>query len=130
LRVVLRAVYRPSIVQCNNLISKHIASALKRGRDLDFPSVVVFGEVVGGKHMLAVRSRTDQPSFTNLGEAEGRSRSGDAVVVGTRRQVVEDGTLVGVGPRRPLDLNRCAGLHFSVAFAWLRVFESGNVNLR
>jgi len=70
--------------------------------DSDGPGEVVLDEVVRGP---VLRSGIVQSLLVDLEEREVTSIDGGAVVTGTLRQVVHDGTVVRLGPGVPLELD-------------------------
>lgn len=74
--------------------------------DSDSPSEVVLDEIVGSP---VLGSGIVQSLLVNLEEGEVTSFNLSAVVTGALRQVVQNGTVVRLGPGVPLELDLATG---------------------
>lgn len=105
LGVVLGTVLLASGVESNDLVAEDVRTGLEAGRDGDLPGVASGNELVGGE--LASGGHTGlgdleelEVGLVDLGAAIGTARS----------EVVDDGTLVRLGPGVPLDGDLLTGL--------------------
>jgi hypothetical protein len=105
LGVVLGTVLLASGVESNDLVTEDVRTGLEAGRDGDLPGVASGNEVVGGE--LATGGHTSlgdleelEVGLVDLGAATGTASS----------EVVDDGTLVRLGPGVPLDGDLLTGL--------------------
>ncbi|KAI6754104.1 hypothetical protein HG530_013280 [Fusarium avenaceum] len=105
LGVVLGTVLLASSVESNDLVTEDVRTGLEAGGDGDLPGVASGNEVVGGE--LATGGHTGlgdleelEVGLVDLGAAIGTARS----------EVVDDGTLVRLGPGVPLDGDLLTGL--------------------
>ena len=118
LRVVLSAVAGARGVKSDDLVADNVVARGERGRDLHGPgvsgrgacklvshrastllSVPLTDEIVGGPG-AGWAGIADQTALVDLGEAEG-ARSGSVESAADLGDVVDHGTLVGVGPCVP-----------------------------
>jgi hypothetical protein len=105
LRVVLGTVLLASGVEGDDLVTEDVVTGLDGGRDGNLPGVASSDEIVGGK--VATRGHT---SLSNLEELEAGLVNLGTAIGTARSEVVDDGTLVRLGPGVPLDGDLLAGL--------------------
>lgn len=106
LGVVLGTVLLASGVESNDLVTEDVVTGLERGGDGDLPAVTSGNEVVGGE--LATGGHT---SLGDLEELEALLVDLGAAISTASSEVVDDGTLVRLGPGVPLDGDLLTGLN-------------------
>lgn len=89
-------------MKCDDLVTENVLAGSDVLGDGDGPGEVVGDEVVRGP---ALRSGIVQSLLVNLEEGKVTSFNGSAVVTGAPRQVVQNGTVVRLGPGVPLELD-------------------------
>jgi hypothetical protein len=102
LGVVLGTVGVLGGVKGDDLVAENVLAGSDVFGDSDGPSEVVLDEVVGGP---VLRSGIVQSLLVDLEEGQVTSLDGSAVVTSALRQVVQNGTVVRLGPGVPLKLD-------------------------
>jgi hypothetical protein len=105
LGVVLGTVLLASGVESDDLVTEDVVTGLDGGRDGNLPGVASGNEVVGGE--VATGGHT---GLSNLEELEALLVNLGAALSTASSEVVNDGTLVGLGPGVPLDGDLLTGL--------------------
>jgi len=110
LGVVLGTVDIASAVEGDDLVTEDVLAGSERLRNGDRPLAVSSDELVGSP-LARSGAAIDQASLVNLEELKRLLVNGGAVVTSALGEVVDDGTVVRLGPgvSAPLDLNLAAG---------------------
>lgn len=127
LGVVLGAILLLSAVESDELVTEDVVAGGDGGRDLDHPAVVVVDQLVStpGAGDLGVADETDT---VDLEELQIGLVDGLAAAVAAR-QVVQDGTVVGVGPGGPLDVDLLTGTDDNVGLGVCGVLVADDVRV-
>jgi hypothetical protein len=91
-------------VESDDLVTENVLARSERLGDGDRPLAIGSNELVGSP-LARSGAAIDQASLVNLEELEGLLVDGGAVITSALGEVVDDGTVVRLGPGVPLELD-------------------------
>lgn len=127
LGVVLGAVGVVGAVEGDDLVAQDVEAGSNVGRDLDEPAVAVLDELVGAP-LAGGGGAVDEADLVDLEELESGLVDGLAAGGAAVGEVVDHGTVVGLGPGVPLDGDLVTSRDNSMAFGVGRVTVADDIS--